>query len=391
MTQILSKEDAISLLKKYNVSQGVLDHVMAVHDYAMEIASNIDCDTRLVEAGSLLHDIGRSRSHNIDHAIIGAEILRKEGVDERIVSIVEKHVGAGLTPHEAEKLGLPPADYVPRTIEEKIVCHADNLIGNTERISIKDAIKIAREKWFDTSTERLIQFHFEVFRPVNVVLRERIYADTDRVLNAIGLLLDRLLKYYDVLFKVRTEGSRCIVSLYGHDAKPAGNYLSLRIGIPEHVEVGNAYTAYIKSIDNDDVIVELDRDYRVSRSELNAALGPGGPTDIASRYGLVKNMPVGIIVTGDGTAQLTEEQTQVLKKWAGDTVDRIIVSGVTRAHLKQIIKKSDHYRDIKDVERLSILCQMIICRQGVDGIGLASILSRRLPVEMKVITGHGKR
>ena len=121
MTSV-SKKEALALLKKYNVNQHVMEHVMAVHDYAMEIAAAVECDRGLVEAGSLLHDIGRSMSHGIDHAIIGAEILKKEGVDGRIVSIVERHIGAGLTAREAKKLGLPPKDYAPRTIEEKIVC-----------------------------------------------------------------------------------------------------------------------------------------------------------------------------------------------------------------------------------------------------------------------------
>ena len=86
----LSKKDALALLKKYEVEDRVMEHLWAVHDYAMEIAADIECDRDLVEVGSLLHDIGRARSHAIDHAIIGAEILRKEGVDEDVVHIVER-------------------------------------------------------------------------------------------------------------------------------------------------------------------------------------------------------------------------------------------------------------------------------------------------------------
>ena len=77
-------------------------------------------------------------------------------------------MGAGLTSEEAVKLGLPPGDYIPKTIEEKIVCHADNLIGSTERVSIQDTIKMARQKWFADAVERLIRMHFEVFKPEEV-------------------------------------------------------------------------------------------------------------------------------------------------------------------------------------------------------------------------------
>lgn len=195
-----------------------MEHVIAVHDYAMEIAANIECDRDLVEAGSLLHDIGRTRSHGMDHAIIGAEILRKEGVDERIVNIVERHIGAGLTSEEAEKLGLPPKDYIPETIEEKIVCHADNLIGSTERISINDTINIARKKWFPASVDRLVRMHFEVFKPDKV--------ETGVKCDKLDIAkLEKVLEKFDVLFKVKNENRGCVVLLYGQDSVKAADFL----------------------------------------------------------------------------------------------------------------------------------------------------------------------
>jgi uncharacterized protein (TIGR00295 family) len=156
----MKSKEAFSLLKKYGASGSVIDHVKKVREYALEIAACNDCDIELVEAGALLHDIGRSWTHGIDHAVVGAEILRKEGVDERIVRIVERHIGAGLTKEEAVYMGLPPKDYIPETIEEKIVCHADNLIGNKERISIHEAIQTAKEKWSPDALQRLIQMHY---------------------------------------------------------------------------------------------------------------------------------------------------------------------------------------------------------------------------------------
>ncbi len=231
----LRKKDALALLKKYKVNPRVLEHVLAVHDYAMEIAANVECDRGLVEVGSLLHDIGRSRSHEIDHAIIGARILREEGVDERIVNIVERHVGSGLTPDEAKALGLPPKDYVPETIEEKIVCHADNLISGTERISIQDTVAMARKKWFPESVDRLIRMHFEVFKPEAVVLGENALeaqygGATCGDLKSIEKLLGTLLKDYDLLFKVEQKNGKCAVSLYGQDSKKAAKYLKAKLG-----------------------------------------------------------------------------------------------------------------------------------------------------------------
>jgi uncharacterized protein (TIGR00295 family) len=220
----LKKKDALALLIKYGVDERVMEHLWAVHDYAMEIAAGVECDRNLVEVGSLLHDIGRSKSHAIDHAVIGAEILRKEGVDQEVIDIVERHVGAGLTAGDARKLGLPPKDYVPKTIEEKIVCHADNLIGSTERVSIKDTIAMARQKWFDHSVDRLIQIHFEVFKPEEAVIKDH-FSDKD----ALNPLLDQVLEKYDLLYKTRLQGQDMIISLYGRDALKAQKQLAKEI------------------------------------------------------------------------------------------------------------------------------------------------------------------
>jgi uncharacterized protein len=217
-----TKKDALALLKKYNVDRRVMEHLFAVHDYAMEIAAKVDCDRDLVEAGSLLHDIGRTKSHGMNHALAGAEILRKEGVDERIVRIVERHLGAGLTPEEAQKLGLPPGNYVPETLEEKIVCHADNLIGSTERVSIQDTIRIARKKWFPASVERLIKMHFDVFKPDRVTVRKK---SSEIKVQKLDAILDK----FDLLYKVKSEGSTSIIELYGHDSEKAAGLLKKRL------------------------------------------------------------------------------------------------------------------------------------------------------------------
>jgi uncharacterized protein len=209
----MKRKEALALLKKYGVSEDVIRHVKKVRDYAREIAEqNPSADLELVEAGALLHDIGRSRTHDIDHAVAGADILRAEDVDERIVRIVERHIGAGLTREDAVYLGLPPKDYLPETIEEKIVCHADNLIGNRSRITIHDAIRTAGERWSPGALDRLVRMHFEVFRPEKAVMDGHF---------CVAGELDDIIGRLDVLFQARRENDHCVVTAYGHDAKKA--------------------------------------------------------------------------------------------------------------------------------------------------------------------------
>jgi uncharacterized protein (TIGR00295 family) len=87
-------------------------------------------DRHVVVQAALLHDIGRSLTQDVHHASVGADLLRKDGPDvwdERVILCVERHTGAGIDKAEAKTLGLPVKDYTPKSLEEKIVAHADNL------------------------------------------------------------------------------------------------------------------------------------------------------------------------------------------------------------------------------------------------------------------------
>ncbi len=133
-----------NLLHKAGCSTKVIAHCQAVRDCACDYAAhNPACDHHLVEEGAMLHDIGRSRIHDIRHAQCGADIIRTMGLCEEIARIVECHTGAGLSADECTLLGLSPRDCMPRTTEEKIVTHADNLIAGKKRVTIHESLSSA--------------------------------------------------------------------------------------------------------------------------------------------------------------------------------------------------------------------------------------------------------
>ena len=70
----------IELLEKENTPENVIEHCKAVYEKAMKIAANFDnVDEDLIRKGALLHDIGRSRTHGMTHAIVGVEIAKTYG------------------------------------------------------------------------------------------------------------------------------------------------------------------------------------------------------------------------------------------------------------------------------------------------------------------------
>jgi len=156
-----TRENYEKMLRDAGCSEKVIAHCRAVTDCACEYAQhNPSIDFSLVQAGAMLHDIGRGSTHTIAHAQQGADLLRAKGFSEKVARIVECHTGAGLTADECSLLGLIPRDCIPATIEEKIVCHADNLCAGSRRMSIEQSISQAshlprkvRERMYQLATE----------------------------------------------------------------------------------------------------------------------------------------------------------------------------------------------------------------------------------------------
>jgi uncharacterized protein len=141
-----SREQALQLLRENHCSEKVINHCKAVAELALETANLLEergfkIDFALVEAGALLHDIGRSKTHTVNHAVVGVEIAESAGLPDSVVSIIKRHVGGGITAAEAEKLGWPKDVYVPVTLEEKVVSYADKLIENSKRAPIDVTVK----------------------------------------------------------------------------------------------------------------------------------------------------------------------------------------------------------------------------------------------------------
>ena len=132
----------------------LFDHSGQVRDEALRIATTPACagmnlDLDLLSAGAWLHDIGVYRcnapdvlctgtQHYLRHGIIGADMLREygalHGLDlEPCARICERHTGSGLTADEIRirRLPLPVRDYLPETLEEKLICLADKFYSKS--------------------------------------------------------------------------------------------------------------------------------------------------------------------------------------------------------------------------------------------------------------------
>ncbi|RCV63130.1 uncharacterized protein C5S53_15405 [Methanophagales archaeon] len=162
------RDESIKLLRDVGCKARVIEHCVAVSELALEFARRYyfgRVDEELIFRGALLHDIGRSCTHGIDHGFVGGEVAKALKLDERVVRIIQRHVGAGITAEEAKEQGLPQdVDFMPRTMEEKIVTHADNLIDGIRRTSIEHEIAHLKAKLGENhpSITRIATLHKEI-------------------------------------------------------------------------------------------------------------------------------------------------------------------------------------------------------------------------------------
>ena len=172
--------DCWKIIDQYYPEDNALKHILLVHSQsvaqrALQIVSHhpeLHLDRQFVEEAAMLHDIGICRCHApsiecfgtadyILHGRMGAEILRKEGYP-RHARVCARHTGAGLTREDIERqqLPLPAQDFLPETLEEKLICYADKFYSKTHLERERSVIEAAQslEKFGEKGVKRFLEW-----------------------------------------------------------------------------------------------------------------------------------------------------------------------------------------------------------------------------------------
>ncbi|MDE5849047.1 MAG: HDIG domain-containing protein [Muribaculaceae bacterium] len=171
---------ALILNKYYEEGTALLDllltHSEMVARKALAVAeqANLDIDRDFVYNAAMLHDIGIFRCDApgiycngtepyIRHGLIGAQLMRQEGL-EAYARVCERHTGSGLTAKEIAETGmpLPPVDFLPETMEEKLICYADKFFsksGDPREEKPLDRVRKSMAKFGPDSLARFDALH----------------------------------------------------------------------------------------------------------------------------------------------------------------------------------------------------------------------------------------
>lgn len=105
----------------------------------------VEVDLDFLTEAALLHDIGikecdapsihcTGSAPYIQHGPIGRRMLEAEGLPKHAL-VCERHTGSGLTKEDVkqQKLPLEERDYLPVSIEEKLICVADKFYSKNPK------------------------------------------------------------------------------------------------------------------------------------------------------------------------------------------------------------------------------------------------------------------
>lgn len=150
--------EALTLLYVLKVPWNVIKHSILVASFAKKIVESLkndnSIDENLVFAGALLHDVGRTKSHGADHGIIGRKILLSLGFPDRLARVCETHTIFSVEDEETSNmLGIPVGEYLPKTLEEKIIAYSDKRISGERILS---SVEERYEYWFKRFGEQKV-------------------------------------------------------------------------------------------------------------------------------------------------------------------------------------------------------------------------------------------
>jgi hypothetical protein len=215
-----------------------------------------------------------------------------------------------------------------------------------------------------------------------VVLATRCYVDGDareRALDGLRSLVDNAIGDLAVEYEVGVRHDDFpSVTVDGEDGVAARNVLREEWGaITPEFERGEIYTGTLESWDESGFVLDAGEDVRVPAEEIG--LGPGSPEQVRTRYGLVQHLPLRFVY-GE-PSRLADDERDRLYDWTRGA-GRVNANSATRGEVRATVNRAGHAGDIVTVERLGLLEQSVICREGTDPPGLLASIGTHLPAEL---------
>ncbi len=163
-SRIPSLEACVQLMEEYGMLANIRHHSLVVARLAVQLLEGLkamqpdrpQADMELVLAGALLHDIAKTPclTAQCDHALVGADICRREGYPE-VAEIVAQHVR--LSPFTEDR-------YQAGVFNAVVLVHyADKRVRHHSVVSLDERLEYILERYGNNNPQRCqaIERHFQ--------------------------------------------------------------------------------------------------------------------------------------------------------------------------------------------------------------------------------------
>lgn len=144
--------DTEKIIREFYIPDSDLYNILTIHshhvaNYALDILDKhpeLHLDRDFIIEASMLHDVGIflcdapgiycfGTHKYIEHGYLGADILRERGLTAHAL-VCERHTGVGISLESVLKNGypLPHRDFLPVSMEEKLICYADKFFSKSK-------------------------------------------------------------------------------------------------------------------------------------------------------------------------------------------------------------------------------------------------------------------
>jgi uncharacterized protein (TIGR00295 family) len=152
---MLSRNESLELLVEYGQGSTWVNHCLAVADSASRLGRALEgpyaIDRDYLWSSALLHDIGRYVTHDpIRHGVEGYKLLSRLG-HEKEAFVCVSHVLFGLKASEAVQFGLPDHDFIPHTIEQRLVPLVDLMTEGVHATTLERRFSSLRKRYVENS------------------------------------------------------------------------------------------------------------------------------------------------------------------------------------------------------------------------------------------------
>ena len=196
---------------------------------------------------------------------------------------------------------------------------------------------------------------------------------------------------------LRDEDNRVEIKVEGADEEFFKNLLMQKFGAPTRfhdIRIGDVYWGYLVDVKKVGFGVFVDcgikyptTDILIDLNTLRNQLCFGKKIPlrrIVDLFGFIENFPLYVEIEEiSRTAKnirgvIAKESLETINNWFQDNLERVFVSGSTRAQVKRALAKMGHSQDIVSIKKLGFLEHIILLKAGTNAPGIIAHIGKKL-------------